>query len=426
MNLNRNLRVCVALLLLAGVASTLLPYATSYVATSAVVNAPLVSLRAPFDGRMLAGPPRFATPVRPGDILGRVRNERQDLRDGADLQARGIEIVRAIAALRQEIASLAELDADLAGREARFRAQVLDANLVLQRQILASLRANRARGVEIALRLRRSRTLASGGAVAAATLDGEGAELAVNRAETSRLAALLEDARLERRGIEAGVVPRLSGNSNDYQRQRRDEIAMRRAGLAAELTRLSAQQEGLGLRQATAGQREAALRDFAALAPMAGVVWQTGPAVGTEILAGAEVVKVLDCGRRFLEVTVPERYFESIRPGTAASVRLLGGEDLRVLPVAAVMGSGVRPEYPELAAEPKDVPEGQLRVLIRLDPPEEIAEAAGTFCDVGRTAEVRFDRSLESDLRPLRRIKTSVEQLIAALWPAAALAAPRE
>ena len=426
MSANRNLRVGISLLLLAGVASTLFPYATSYVSTSAVVNAPLITIRAPFDGRLVDPLPRIATPVAQGEPLVALRSERQDLREGTDLRARAMEIDGSIAALRQEMAVLDDLDGSLASREAQFRVQVLAANMALQKQILARLQANRAHGVEISSRLRRSRTLAAGGAVPAATLADEEAELGVNRAEGRQLAALLEDARIERQGIEAGVVPRMSGTPNDYQRQRRDEIAMRRAALASEVARLEAEREGLVLRQAGVEEREAAHRLFEAVAPTAGVVWQVGVTSGAEVLTGSEVIRLLDCRQRFLVVTVPERHFESIRPGAAASVQLLGSDDVMTLKVSAVLGSGAKSDHPELAAEPKDVPPGQVQVLLRLAPPEDVAAAASAFCDVGRTAEVRFDRSLEGDLRPLRRLKTSLGQLIAGLWPGPAQAAPGE
>ena len=56
-----------------------------------------------------------------------------------------------------------------------------------------------------------------------------------------------------------------------------------------------------------------------------------------------------------------------------------------------MLGSGAKSDHPELAAEPKDVPPGQVQVLLRLAPPEDVAAAASAFCDVGRTAEVRVN-----------------------------------
>lgn len=412
----RNLRLGVCLLLIGGVVSVLAPYATSYVSTSAVVNAPLVALRAPFDGRVGAASPPVATPVTAAEALGLVLGERQDRSELAALRAQAASDAAMIAAIGQESAALSTLSADLAAREAAFRAQVLDANMALQQQIAAELRANRAETVAIALRVRRSRSLAAEGTRPPATLEAELAELAAARAQTARLAALLRDARIERQGVEAGVVPRKSGNSNDYNRQRQDEIAMRLATLATESTRLTVEQGGLADRIAVSEARLDAQGRFDARAAANGVVWHASPPEGAAVLTGDAFLTLLDCDRRFVEVTVPERHFESIRPGAAANVHLLGSADSFVAVVEAVRGAGAKPDHPTFAATPPDVPSGQLHVLIRLPPPADPAAAAAAFCDVGRTAEVRFDRSLESDLRGLRKLRDQVGALVAALW----------
>ena len=87
-------------------------------------------------------------------------------------------------------------------------------------------------------------------------------------------------------------------------------------------------------------------------------------------------------------------------PGSHATVQLKGSSRTFEARVTAVRGAGARFSYPDLAAEPPLVPEGQLRVLVALDPADlDAPETGASFWDVGRTAEVRFSRSLLADLR---------------------------
>jgi hypothetical protein len=109
------------------------------------------------------------------------------------------------------------------------------------------------------------------------------------------------------------------------------------------------------------------------------------------------VVQLLDCSRRFVEVFLRETAFEAIQPGDTATVQLRGSARTFQASVEAVRGAGNRGANGLLAAQPQQVPDGSLSVVLRLEPADvtEIGIAAN-FCDVGRTAEVRFDRSFNT------------------------------
>ena len=59
----------------------------------------------------------------------------------------------------------------------------------------------------------------------------------------------------------------------------------------------------------------------------------------------------------------------------------------------AVGGAGARFDHPSLASDPPEVNDGDIQVLVRLDPADAAdSDSAASFCDVGRMAEVRFAR----------------------------------
>ncbi len=400
----RILRLGAAALLLAAVVRTLAPHATSYVSSSAVVNSPLIDVRSPFDGRIAAASPEIARPVRSGQRLLEVAADRQSRNLLEELAARRSVLDARIRATAAQRDALTAISAALADREKLHEQQAALWLGVRVREAEAEIRATEAKRREIADRLARARRLAEAGALADAALTGIEAEHDEAVAQIERLTARRDAYALERAALAKGVVVDLGAGDGVYARQRRDEIAIRLADLDAESARLAAERGALGARIAETRRAFERSGRFAPTASSSGVVWRASPAPGAEVLTGDEVLQLLDCDRRFIEVAVPERHFDDIRPGRPALVRLKGASEDFVATVAAVRGSGGKFEHPKLAAETPEVVDGQLRVLIRLAPPplrseEDRARLAATFCDVGRTAEVRFERPLPAGLK---------------------------
>lgn len=318
MSSTRSLRIGLSLLLLTGVAALLAPYATSYVSTSAVVNAPLITLRAPFDGRIREASPATARPVAAHAPLGLFEGARQDQGVLAGLIAQDRAAAGAIAAIAAEEAALRALSAEIERREEQYRAQGLAANRAAQQEILARIRASNAEGQEIVARVARSRQLVQENARPPALLEQETSQLSVNQAERAALMAQLEAARIRGRGLESGLLPGTAGE-DAYGRQRRDEIAMRLATLGTEAARLAAERQALAGRIAVAEAAVAAHERFVPVSGTGAVVWRASAAPGTELLAGDEILKLVDCEHRFIEVTVAERHFGTIAPAPAPS-----------------------------------------------------------------------------------------------------------
>jgi hypothetical protein len=80
--------------------------------------------------------------------------------------------------------------------------------------------------------------------------------------------------------------------------------------------------------------------------------------------------------------------------------------------VTGVLGAGAKFDHPRLAASVSEAKPDQLRILISLRDAGVDGEP-GAFCNVGRTAEVRFERR---DLGALRGMVQTVAAQLAALF----------
>ena len=403
MSKSRNLRLVSAGLLLAAAGAILLPRATSYVSTSAVVNAPLITVRSPFDGRIAQASPEVAHVVSIHDALVRIDGDRTDRSHLTGLLAEEASLLREQRSLDGERDALREIAASLRELDRQHRAhrlRLLNARLTgfeaEHRGALAEVR-------EVRDRMARTRSLAAKGNAPHAMLERETAEFAIKRAEADRLKAQTEALRVSFSALNRGIVVEEVGGDVSYAHQRLDEIAIRLADLATETSRTEARRDALAVQIVQARADLDANKTFLPEAATTAVVWRASAAVGNEVMAGDEIVKLVDCGRRFIEVAISERHFETIAPGTRAQVRLRGSAERFEARVEAVKGAGAKSDHAELSSEQPFVPEGQLRVFVGLEPADLAgAGAEGTaaaFCDVGRTAEVRFTRSVADDLR---------------------------
>lgn len=413
---NRVLRLSAAALVVGAAGMTLAPHATSYVATSAVVNAPVIQIKAPFDGVVRRASAAIADPVQSGETLLALAADRADRTAIAALDAERATIRGEADSLGRLRADLAAIEADLQARRATHVAQYsgwLDAR--------AAAAAARAAGARVRLDqaradLDRNARLAETGSVAATLLEDDRAEAEAAEADLAQAQADAKALDLERQAIEHGVALDDAGGSFAQIAYRLDEIALRRAETGRDEAALAARLDAVATQIATLGRRADTRELFAPDASAMGVIWKASPPEGMPVMTGDEVARVLDCGRRFLEVAIPERLFERIRTGSPAWVRLKGADGWFTAEVEAVRGAGGRFDRPALAAVVPRDDESQLSVLVRL-PVADVGrpEVAHAFCDVGRTADVRFDRAPTALAHQIRRAWTTLTARAAAL-----------
>ena len=103
-------------------------------------------------------------------------------------------------------------------------------------------------------------------------------------------------------------------------------------------------------------------------------------------------MSLADCEHRFVVVELPERNFEQINIGDKAAVRLIGHDGWQEGLVQRVRGSVARPEGRLLAAQLPAASLGMITVELKL--PSFQSASGETYCDIGRLAEVRFERNM--------------------------------
>lgn len=386
------MRVSLAAVLLLAAAASLKPYLTSYVSSSALVNAPLVTISAPFNGLVEQGSPRVAEPVGAGQTLFVLRNSRSQQAEVQSLRAEVGEISGEIAGLRMQMGDLDELsatlkerrDAKIAARQEWFGPRLDEARWEVAR---SDAEFERARGIHDRIRRLEERGNASRVEMIEAQADLDRARADLNQKKSALRRLEVEESTLDgARGID------LSSSDLEQIEYRIDEIAIRRADIDGRLLGLEARMAALQTQIRSVALESARQELFAPIAPNAGVVWNASPRSGAAVSGGDQVVEILDCSRRFLEVVLPERHFERVPAGTRAWVRLRGSTQAFSAEVLASYGSGARPNRATQAAGPRiDAPEG-IRVIVGLGDVDMTSRAvARAFCDVGRAAEVRFD-----------------------------------
>jgi HlyD family secretion protein len=108
-------------------------------------------------------------------------------------------------------------------------------------------------------------------------------------------------------------------------------------------------------------------------------------------MEGQPIMDLADCQRRFVVVALPERDFATITTGDRAMVRLFGAQEWVTGTVRQARGSAARNDPRLLAAQILNPDERQISIEIALPP---VAQKDGVgFCDIGRLAEVRFQRA---------------------------------
>ncbi len=387
------MRLSAAALLAGAAVATMAPHATSYVSSSAVVNAPLVAVRAPFDGVLLEGSPAFATGVSAGGRLLRLGAERQN-HDAIEAVRAEVGATRAeIAALAEQIGAVSELRTDLRERIAAHDGAVAMYLAAERREAEAALQSAEVQRRQVEAEQDRIAQLAQTGTASQAALERVQADHQMATAEVEERAARRDALDLEARSLGRGIAIDGATDGGVYARQRLDEVTLQLAGLTARRDTLLGRLAALEAQSAAIEADLARRRAFEPVAAAPAVVWRATPARGASVAVGDTLMELLDCEQRFVEVSLPGRHFERVRPGDPATI-LFKGAGARVGGrVEAVGGAGARFDHPSLASDPAEIGVGDVQVLVRLDPVDPSdADVAASFCDVGRTAEVRFAR----------------------------------
>ncbi len=310
----------------------------------AVVNARLVTLRAPIGGALASdgNPPTVGSEFAAGATLLTIANPRVD---------RG-RLEDAIRAVEQSLDERTRIETDLAA--------LRDQQAMLETQ-LEDFRAARIELIEA--------RLANGTAAGPDAFDAA------------------DELRIELDALRNGIFIGDSYNDRPNSAQRLDVVATEVARLEGELTVNRARHPRL----IAARQREQAFVDQKAhatvLAPVRGRVWEMLTSPGEHVVEGQELVRLMDCSLAIVTAVVSEAVYNRLVPGMSASFTFReGGEPLAG---TVVQLTGVSAAPANYAILPSALRAEHFRVAVAV--PGLGDGSAG--CAVGRTGRVVFDTS---------------------------------
>ena len=130
---------------------------------------------------------------------------------------------------------------------------------------------------------------------------------------------------------------------------------------------------------------------YKVVSPFDGILWRLPITQGSTVVIDTELIKVIDCNNVFIEALSQEKHFDEFQKDQSVKYRLYGNNQYHTGTIVAVQGSGFIPDKKNLAAALDTYERKENRVLIELDPEQNISLNT-TFCQVGRRVVVLFPR----------------------------------
>lgn len=375
-----------------------LPSLSYQTAPSAFVNAELMRIVAPIGGRVSQDLPRKGDFIASAEKLRLIETFAEDQRHLRDLVTQQAVAQERAELARKHLAEIAAADAELDKRVRIYRDGVT-ARLTHERdQTQAEINGCRAEAAERRGIQSRLEQLVKNG-----TVDSiRSAEaLTVEQATATRCemaAERLKQLQVELNSADQGVFLRDGSNDAPYSQQQRDRLLLQRQELNTKFLEATVQAKQLSAAIDQERDRLNRVNQFDISLPADHVVWSATASRGSTVSEGQTLLDLADCGRRFVSVELPERDFESMKPGAVAFVRLIGNGEWRKGVIQQVRGSAARNDDRLLASEVKRPEPNSITVEIAL-PKNSDPVSHNNFCNIGRLAEVRFPRSIFPSLR---------------------------
>lgn len=355
--------------------------------TEAVINARLITLRAPIEGGIARlAPMTVGTEIEPGTALVSIVNPRAERGRLDDLRRLGDELEGDMRTLDLKRAELVALQRDLAAQTQAFRAARTDQLEARLAELASDIAGAEARRDEADQALARASKLDQAGtgtrvALERALRDARVAAQALLSLNHRKNALEIELMALRRDGVYVGD----SYNDRPQSLQRADDIALRLNELNAEIEQRKARRVLVRTELADEEARHAERAGASLVSPVRGSVWEVMTAPGETVNRGQELVRVLDCAGLVVTATVGETAYNSLHIGLPARFRFRGETvdfEGRIIGLTGVAAAGAN-----LAIQPSSLAKEPYRVTVALP---ELAKPGP--CKVGRTGRVTFGR----------------------------------
>jgi multidrug resistance efflux pump len=390
---SRLARLALALSLITLGAWAFLPHVGYRISSAAFVNAELVRVSAPIAGRLTRDLPRKGDFIEQSSAVTLIEALSLDQRHLLHLSSQNAVAKERADLARRQLAEIVAADEELAKRAQLYRDGVI-ARLGHERDeakaekagCLAEIQQRRDVGSRMEQLVKSGVASPIRSAEAAATVEANSTRCEMADARLARLETELASAR-------DGVSLRDGANDAPYSQQQRDRLFLRKQELETKALEEDLQSSQLAAEMREERERLDRLRRFSLSLPVDHVVWSVAASPGSTVSEGQNVMDLASCENRFVVVELPEREFEQIKVGTVVYVRLIGSNEWRQGKVRRIRGAAARMDDRLLAAQVPNPHPSSFTVEVGLPPDDEMQTDHSNSCNIGRLAEVRFQRS---------------------------------
>jgi multidrug resistance efflux pump len=389
---SRLVRLLLALALIVLSAWAFLPHVAYRIAPTAFVNAELVRVTAPMAGRLARDLPRKGDIIDHSITVNLTETLSPDRRHLLDLEQQSAVAQDRADLAKRQLAEIATVDRELETRTESYRSGMIQR---LGQEIaeaeaektgcLAEVQQRRDIGSRMEKLAKSGYTSQIRSAEAFATQEANSMRCEMADARIQRL-------KIEHDSAQSGVFLRDGASDVPYSQQQRDRLVLRRQELETEMLQQNSRAVQLAAELTEERSRLDRIGHSDLLLPADHVVWSVSASPGSTVTEGQSILDLADCAHRFVVVDLPEREFEQIKGGDSAAVRLIGGDEWRQGKVRQVRGSAARTDDRLLAAQVPRPTSSSITVEVELLQDESEAER-NSFCNIGRMAEVRFQRT---------------------------------
>ena len=355
--------------------------------TEAVINARLITLRAPIEGEVQAlGGKGVGSDLAPGGMLVTIGNSRADRARLDDLRRLIDELQSELKGLAARKSHLEAMKVELAAQTRAFqegRVQRLEAKID---ELKSELSGAGARREEAAQALARAEALARNGTTSTAVLDKAKRDSVMANESHTALKHRLAGEEVELSALRNGVYVGDSYNDRPQSQQRSDEIAVRLSDVTSDISQREARLTSLRSAYGAEQQRYAARAESTVEAPVRGSIWEVMTAPGETVVRGQELVRMLDCSGLVVTASVGETAYNHLRVGEKATFRFRGESTDYEGRIVSLTGVASAPA--NFAIQPSALAKEPYRVTVAL--PDLAAE--DSTCRVGRTGRVTFGK----------------------------------
>jgi multidrug resistance efflux pump len=393
LSLGHIVRISFAGVILLIIGFVYLPHLFYTYSITAIVSAPVISITSPIEGILKEAPPVMGTEFKAGDTIGVVENHRFDRWRLDEMSTEMKSVQEKIKAMIQEKEKLELVKADLLVSFKNYTASLEERlKIDIERAHEYLLERGDTISESKAEYLRKSK-LYKKGVVAENQADTAffNAERATKSAQQTRLDIERLEAQLK--SLQKGIFINTDGRTDvPYQQQRIDDVTMRQHDLDSKIREAEIREESIKKAVALEEQRFKKMSEAVVKAPFNGVTWRVFGAKGAHVDTTKPIIEMVDCSKVFVDTSIHERYFNKVKPGDTASIKLVGENRVLKGKVQSVRGGSLSESSTAyLAGATQILRPHEMQVMISVDE-KDVEAHKGDFCFMGRTGEVSFDK----------------------------------